>query len=244
MTPKLAKIMVGGLTATVLAAAFGGAALAQVTTPPTGTPAAQVTTPQAVTPTARAKADRGQGADALLGALATNLGKSQDEVRAAVVAAQKQVVDQAVTSGRLTADQATKIKARIDQTGGRGALRAPSLPAKAPRAAAPAAKTDAGLAQFLGVTPQQLGQELKTGQSLAQVAQAHGKSRDQLKQHLTDQVKTRLDRAVADGKLTRERADQMLSKATQGLDKLIDHARKAAQPGQRAPAKASKAASL
>src|SRR5437899_512300 len=104
MNPKMAKFLAGGLTAAALTAAAGGAAWAQVSTPQ-GSP----------TPT---KPGQTQRADAFLNALATKLGKSADEVRNAAVAAEKDLIDQAVQAGKLTQDQATRLKQRIDQNGG------------------------------------------------------------------------------------------------------------------------------
>jgi polyhydroxyalkanoate synthesis regulator phasin len=216
MTPSLAKLLVGGLAATVLsAAAIGGAALAQVT------PATPTQTP-----------GKSEVGDALLGALANRLGKSSEDVRAAVVGAQKDLVDQAVAAGRLTPEQATRLKQRIHQAGGRGVLRGPNLQTRPVRPAAPPRADASGLSQFLGgVTRQQLGQELRSGKSLAQVAEAHGKTRDQLKTFLTDQARTRLDAQVKAGRLTQERANQMLQAMTANLDKVIDWVAKAPARG-------------
>ncbi|MFN8496643.1 MAG: hypothetical protein U0641_02220 [Anaerolineae bacterium] len=50
-----------------------------------------------------------------LSAIAQSKGVSADTVKAAIVAAKKAEVDAAVTAGRLTADQATQMKAQIDQ---------------------------------------------------------------------------------------------------------------------------------
>ena len=222
MIPKLAKLLVGGLTATALTATAGGAVLAQVSPP---------------TPAASATSDGRP--DALLGALASKLGKSVDELRAAVVAAQKDLVDQAVAAGRLTPDQAARLKQRIDQTGGRGVLRDRPLGGKAtPRGVEPLRQAMAGLAQFLNVDARQLGQELRAGKSLADVAKDHGKSRDQLKQYLTDQARARADQAVKDGRLTQERASKLLSNLSQRIDKMIDRVPKKPAAGQRGPGKA------
>jgi polyhydroxyalkanoate synthesis regulator phasin len=213
MMPKLAQLLVGGLTATVVAgAAVGGSALAQVGS-------------QAPTPT---KPAAEQPVDVLLNALASRLGKTPDEVRAAVVAAQKELVDQAAAAGRLTADQAARLKQRIDQAGGRGALVGPRFGARPPRVAPPPRPTTTGLTQFLGggLTARQLGQELRSGQSLAQVAQAHGKSRDELKKFLTDQARARFDALVRAGRLTQDRANQMLQTMTDNLDRTIDRVQK------------------
>src|SRR5262249_52852998 len=162
-------------------AAVGGSALAQVG-------------PQ--TPTPSAKPAKSEAADAFLGALASKLGKSADEVRTAVVAAQKELVDQAVAAGRLTPEQAARLQPRIEQAGGRGALRGPALKGKTPGAAQPLRQAVSGLANFLKITPRQLGQELRSGKSLAQVALDHGKTRDELKQYITGQATSRLDELV------------------------------------------------
>src|SRR4051812_39917742 len=80
------------------------------------------------------------------------------------------------------------------------------------------------LADFLGITQDQLKAELRADNAtLASVGQAHGKSRDDLKNFLTDQAKAQLDQAVTNGKLTQEQADSMLSALQSGLDTLIDH---------------------
>jgi hypothetical protein len=48
-------------------------------------------------------------------------------------------------------------------------------------------------------------EELRDGASLAEVAEAHGKSVDDFKTELLAAVKTQLDTLVTDGKLTRTR---------------------------------------
>lgn len=78
------------------------------------------------------------------------------------------------------------------------------------------------LAQFLGTDTATLRSEIQSGKSLAQVAEAHGKSRDELKSFLTGQVKAKLDEGVANGRLTQEEADAKLQRFTDNLDTLID----------------------
>ena len=48
---------------------------------------------------------------------------------------------------------------------------------------------------------------MANGATLATVAQAHGKTRDQLKTFITNAAKTKLDAAVANGDLTQKHAD-------------------------------------
>jgi hypothetical protein len=79
------------------------------------------------------------------------------------------------------------------------------------------------LAEYLGISADQLAEELAAdGATLATVAEAHGKSRDDLKAFLSESAKARLDEAVADGDLTQEQADEMAARLGEHLDTLID----------------------
>jgi hypothetical protein len=79
-----------------------------------------------------------------------------------------------------------------------------------------------GAAAYLGLSEEQLAHELEGGKSLAEVATAQGKSVDGLKQALLDAAKTGLDQAVADGDLTAEEAQAILSKLRAGVDDLVN----------------------
>ena len=82
---------------------------------------------------------------------------------------------------------------------------------------------DSGLADFLGITQDQLQSELSAdGATMATVAQAHGKSRDELKAFLTDQEKNNANQAVADGSMTQDEADTMIQNLSSRLDQMID----------------------
>ena len=84
------------------------------------------------------------------------------------------------------------------------------------------------VADILGMTPQDLRTELQAGKSLAQVAEAKGISRDTLKAKLLEAHKTRIDAAVAAGKLTAEQAQTMTERASAHIDQMLDRT-----PGQR-----------
>ena len=79
-----------------------------------------------------------------------------------------------------------------------------------------------GVAGFLGISATDLQTALKSGQTLAQVAQAHGKSATDLKTFLTNQLKTRLDQAVSSGKMTSQQETTALNNASSRFDKLIN----------------------
>ena len=78
------------------------------------------------------------------------------------------------------------------------------------------------LATFLGTDVATLREELASGMTLAEVAEAHGKTRDELKTFLTEQFQEKLDEAVANGRLTEEEAQEKLEAFTSNLDALID----------------------
>ena len=77
-------------------------------------------------------------------------------------------------------------------------------------------------AAYLGLSREQLANELEGGKSLADVATAQGKSVDGLKQALLDAAKTGLDQAVADGDLTADEAQTILSKLRAAIDDLVN----------------------
>jgi polyhydroxyalkanoate synthesis regulator phasin len=82
------------------------------------------------------------------------------------------------------------------------------------------------LATFLGITQQQLRQELSAdGATIASVAEAHGKSRDELKTWILGEAQARLDERVADGDITQERADEVMENLESNVDGLIDGGR-------------------
>ncbi|MCC6629186.1 MAG: hypothetical protein IT340_17495 [Chloroflexi bacterium] len=167
--------------------------------------------------------------------LAAKLGIGVDRVQTAAKEAQTEMIDAAVQAGTLPAEAATRLKERVNAgdlvighgRGGKGGPGGPGGPGRGPGFEPQA------LATFLGITPEQLRTEL-TGKSLAQVAQAHGKSRDQLITFVTDQHKARLAEAEAAGRLTQAQADQMQQQFTQNVGQMVDKVHsQAGAPGER-----------
>jgi hypothetical protein len=188
---------------------------------PTPTPGASRT----AIPSAGAQ-QRTQMMDEHLSRLAQNLGVSVDRLREALKQTALQEVDAALAAGRITAQQAQEARTRINSGdfpglhfgigrggfGGRGFF---------------FAKDE--LAQFLGVTEAQLQTELN-GKSLAQVAQAHGKSRDQLIQFIVTSAQQRLAADVQAGRITQQQADQRLAELRERVGEMVDRVH---QQGQR-----------
>ena len=160
-----------------------------------------------------------------IGKLAARLGIGQDQLTAAMKETSKEMIDEAVQAGRLPQPAADRAKQRIDQGGsvfppGRGFGRGPA--GKPGLALGHLGAGVRELADWLGMTPQELTNQLRSGQSLLEVAQSKNKSRDQLVTFLTDTVKKHLDQAVANRRLTQQRADQMLQRFRDNVDQLIE----------------------
>ena len=77
-------------------------------------------------------------------------------------------------------------------------------------------------AQAIGITPEQLRQELP-GKSLAQVAQAHSKTAGDVATALKNADNKRVDEAVAAGKLTAEQAAHRKQQVAQRIEELVNH---------------------
>ena len=77
-------------------------------------------------------------------------------------------------------------------------------------------------AAYLGLTPVALRSELRAGKSLAQVATAKGKSVSGLESALLSALRTRVEAAKAAGKLDAARADRLLQRAPQLVERIVN----------------------
>ena len=160
-----------------------------------------------------------------LSRLADNLGITQEELEGAIDQTQLELLDEAVADGRVSEDKAAKIRERIESSeGGFGPFgrgfkggfahgyRLGHLGAGAE-----------DLAEFLGISVEDLRAALADGQSPAQVAEANGSSAEQLSAYLLGELETRLAEAVANGKVDQARADEVLANAAEKIDRFINH---------------------
>lgn len=194
--------LAGGLLALTVAGGAGGAAV--YAAGPGSTPAA--------------------GQSNVATELAKQLNVSPEQFLAAEKAVVVQRIDARVAAGQMTAAQAQQAKDRINaatqiglsfERGGKRHERGGAF-------GTVRKDTVQAVATKLGITPQALETELRSGKSLAEVAQARNVSRDELKATMRAALKTDLDQAVAAGKLTQARADAILAKFDQYVDRLID----------------------
>jgi len=150
-----------------------------------------------------------------LGRVATKLGVSVDQLKEAINSTELDMLDEAVGQGNISQERADRLRQRIEE----GRL-LPSLP----RARAGQVRAQAGqrlvlhsAAEVLGMTPQDLVRELRsTGQTLAELAEEKGVSRDELKSGILEDAEKHLDAG--------------LERLRQNIDSIIDRT-----PGQ-APA--------
>ena len=170
----------------------------------------------------------GDGAT-FLDRVAEKLGISSDTLRDAVKSSANDEIDERVVNGELTQEQADAMKERI---------------ANAPDEALGGFGRGMGhgarfgffggdeLATFLGTTADELRTEMQgDGATLATIAEAHGKSRNELKAFLTEQFQAHVNEEVADGRHTQEEADQKLAGFTANLDAMIDGTMPQGGPG-------------
>ncbi len=67
--------------------------------------------------------------------------------------------------------------------------------------------------------------ELRSGQTPAQIAEAHGSSGQAVTEAIVAAEKARLDKAVAEGKLTQEKADEILARVTEAAVQWVENGR-------------------
>lgn len=156
--------------------------------------------------------------------VAARLGISADTLRGAVQDALAARIDAAVQAGRLTPEQGARLKERIESAKGLG-IGARRRFAKHHKAFVRHIRAKAhgrgAAAAYLGLTREELRSELAGGTSLAELATEHGKTVEGLVDAMLAPAKARLDEAVAAKRLTQERADEILKRLTDAVNRAV-----------------------
>jgi hypothetical protein len=171
-------------------------------------------------------------APSFLDSVAKHLGISTAELEDATRAAAIDQVDQALEDGRITQEQADELKSRIESGDFPGFL-GPALVGPGLFEFGHAERGGPGhhmffgdklssAAEYLGLTQAELREQLADGKSLADVAEAEGKSVDGLKQAILAGARSALDEAVENERLTREQADAIYERLQGSIDDLVD----------------------
>jgi polyhydroxyalkanoate synthesis regulator phasin len=170
----------------------------------------------------------GEESKAVIDDAAAQLGIPPSELSEALEQALENRIDEAVDEGRLTDEQATRLKKRLDESGypllfgGMGAgprwhgfgfgHRGPFIGHFAIFDAA---------ASYLGMTEVELREAMRD-QTLAQIAKENGKTAAGLVNELVATQTERIDEAVADGKLTDEQATSLKEGLEARMQALVD----------------------
>jgi hypothetical protein len=160
--------------------------------------------------------------EAFLDNLAAALNIQRATLDGAITTAGNRTIDDAVQQGKLTQAQGDALKSRL-QNGDIGVLRGRGrIPGPAATALRdlPQAMLEAA-AQKLGMTTTELLTQLRSGQTLAQIAQAKGTTEQAVIDAALAAAKTRLNQAVTDGDLTQAQADTIYTQLEQKGSRLF-----------------------
>jgi ribosomal protein S20 len=151
--------------------------------------------------------------------IASAQGKTEQSLIDQLVSASSQRIDQEVSSGKLTQDQADQMKAKLsdqiknrvehkgafggDQNGNRGGQ-------------------FKEIATLLGVDQQEIMTQLKAGQSLVDIAATKQIDEQQIIDQLVSSASQRIDQEVTSGKITQDQADQMKAKLPDRIKQMVE----------------------
>lgn len=150
-----------------------------------------------------------RGREVFLGKLSAILGIDEPKLEQSFKEAAMQSVDEGLRNGYLTQKQAEQIKERIEH-GKRGFFdRSWSFLVRRHR------QTQAmfeAMATRLGMSLEDLENQLETGKSLGELAREKGVSEDDLRKTVVGVVRPRLDQAAREGKITPKMAEAILQR--------------------------------
>jgi polyhydroxyalkanoate synthesis regulator phasin len=184
------KVVAGGIAALAVAGAGGAVAATQLS------PKAE--------------------SDAVLEDAAKELGVEPDELDDALRTALENRVDEAVKAGRMSQEEGERLKEAIE-SGDFPMLGVPFFRGHGPGGGPGLGEGHLHIefrglddaADYLGMSEEELREQLADGTTLAEVAKAHDKSVDGLVDALVNATDARLDEAVEEGHLSQEQADEL-----------------------------------
>jgi uncharacterized protein YidB (DUF937 family) len=177
----------------------------------------------------------GDGSGTFLDRVAQKLGIEPAKLEQAIEDTRKEDIDAAVERGDITQEQADRLTERFDNSDlpfpglgpGKhmGSMDGPGMSEEHGGSGFDLLEMDGldRLAGFLGISVEQLRTEISAGgATLASVAEANGKNRDELKSFLSQEFQQKLDKAVADGKLSQDAAASIRGQFDTNIDQVID----------------------
>jgi hypothetical protein len=150
---------------------------------------------------------------------ATAKGKTAADLITAIVNAQKTNLDNQKAAGWITADQETALLSHYTDEVTQLVNNGPGVPPGGGQQQGGLLST---AATFLGMSVSDVQSALKSGKTLADLAQSKGKSVSDLVNALLAPAKTNLDQAVTDGKITSAQETTILNNLTTRLTNLVN----------------------
>jgi hypothetical protein len=163
------------------------------------------------------------------------LGVEPEELSDALKQALENRLDEAVEDGRLTEEQAARLKERL-QADDFPLFRGPGFGPALPRFHRHGPRLFAALdtaADYLDVPEGELRERLREGETLAEIARDEGKSVDGLVDALVAEKTKRLDEAVEDGRLTEAQRDGIVADVRERVTEMVNGRLPKVGPGRR-----------
>jgi hypothetical protein len=150
----------------------------------------------------------------------TDNGGDPATVETTVIADLKGKLDKAVSAGKVTPDQEATALAKAQTQLHTFLNKTPKAPRKAQAKIAQVGLADA--AKVIGIQPADLRAAVKSGKSVAQVANDHGISTSALVSGVTADVDARIDAALAAGKIDAAHVAKLKAGISSAVTKLVD----------------------
>jgi len=164
--------------------------------------------------------DSDRPGDKFIAKTAEKLGISTEQLTTAMSNAQFDLIDEAVANGKLTEAEAAKLKERVNEYGPLSVLGLRHR--KGGEGVCRGAKLVVGAAaEVLQIDRAEIVSAIRSGQSLAEIAQSKGMSVEDFKAALLQSVKAKLDAKVADGTLTQEQSDRAYNAIQGKIDQIV-----------------------
>ena len=151
-----------------------------------------------------------------VGRLAENLGISQGELEGAIEQTHLDQVDAALAEGLITEEQAADRREAIESGESRFGQRGHKMQRHG------GGNHSAAVAEFIGITPEELREAIQGGQSTVQVAEANGVSEQELTDFLLGEIEAKLAEAVESGRIDQATADEKLAGAAERIAECIN----------------------
>lgn len=172
--------------------------------------------------------------NSILTRVAAILNINQDDLEDAFKTAKLEQIDEDIAEGRIDAEKGAEIKEKIESgefedRGGK--KRGPKDAEHRPRDG----KDDkrgpkkghmkdmvGSVADFLGVDVDTMKEAARSGKTLSEIASENGRTEEELKSFLVDEITTKLTNARNEGEIPEEKADKMLEGVDGKVDEMIN----------------------